>query len=401
MEDNFKASVHESADPGLFKSIFKKNLIATISAHGTGRILMVNDAACQIFGYSRLEFQKLSRQDILIPNDAAMALLAKRDHNGHGHGIIQFRRKNGAVFDAYATAELFAGEPGNTITNVLIIDLTEFSRIEEKAFEQMNMFKNVLDCANDMISIIGADWKFKFLSASTSSLTGYSKNELMSMHPFAIVHPDDQRQAEEHLRQITYRSTVQKFVHRVIHKSGAILTMEVMANYDEATKDIITIAKDITGNAKRLKQLIDEESRFRIFVEFASDAILVHDFDGTILDVNHQTCANLGYSRETLLTLNIVDIDIDFDIEKAQNVWSRVSPESPVIFNGTHLRKDGTVFPVEIHLTSYQLNRQTRYLALIRDITARKAEQARLMKINTDLKIKLARLLIRNQELER
>ena len=59
---------------------------------------------------------------------------------------------------------------------------------------------------------------------------------------------------------------------------------------------------------KRTKEkLRASEARYRTFVDHATDAFMLHAEDGTVLDVNPQTCDNLGYTRDELLSHDVAD----------------------------------------------------------------------------------------------
>ena len=58
---------------------------------------------------------------------------------------------------------------------------------------------------------------------------------------------------------------------------------------------------DIDDRKRAEETLRESETRFRTFVDQATDAFFVLEFEhGTILDVNRRACENLGYSREEL-----------------------------------------------------------------------------------------------------
>ena len=120
------------------------------------------------------------------------------------------------------------------------------------------------------------------------------------------------------------------------------------------------------------------ERRLRALIYAAADAFFVHDDRGRIVDVNRCACENLGYTREELLTLNVSDIEQNFSPNEIQQEWSRMSQDVPVTLEGTHRRKDGTTFPVEIRVGLLESDGRRLMFALARDITERKQSDAAL-----------------------
>ena len=117
--------------------------------------------------------------------------------------------------------------------------------------------------------------------------------------------------------------------------------------------------------------LRQSEERFRTLVEQAADAFFVHDFDGRFLDVNQRACASLGYTRAELLTMNVLDVELDFNLASAQDAWSRIQPGQGITLAGHQWRKDGTSFPVEARIGCIEMRGQRLYVGLVRDTSER------------------------------
>jgi PAS domain S-box-containing protein len=384
----------------LLRSIFESNIIAKVSLNTDGQLLLANDAASELFGYSREEFKELSGHDIGIYNNYAVVKQELPNQTGSVNWLQYFRHKDGKTFLAYVVAEVFNDQTGNHLTHLLIVDITEFEKIENYVSDRERYFKKILNASNDLISILTIDFKRKFLSASAADITGYSLDELALMGPFDMIHPDDLAQTRTVMQQVAAGKLVHDYSYRLVKKSGAIVSISASVNVDRTTGNIITIGRDITDNYNSQQQLHDVEARFKIYFDFSSDAMLEHDFEGRILNANEHFCALTGYPRETLLSLYISDIDLDFDIEKAKEAWSNLPTETPIIVNGTLVRREGSVVPVEIQLVIYQLNQKPCYITRIRNVSRRNADQARLLKLNNELTIKVAELVNRNSELE-
>jgi PAS domain S-box-containing protein len=115
----------------------------------------------------------------------------------------------------------------------------------------------------------------------------------------------------------------------------------------------------------------------RSLVDQAADALCLHEIDGRILDVNHRMCTTLGYSREELLSLTVLDIDVTATREEAAAVATQMVPGVPMTGERVLRRKDGSTFPIELSLSLIVSGRKRLLLGMARDITDRKrAEQA-------------------------
>jgi PAS domain S-box-containing protein len=139
--------------------------------------------------------------------------------------------------------------------------------------------------------------------------------------------------------------------------------------------------------------------RFRHFIEHASDAFFLHDYEGRLLDVNQQACASLGYDRLELLRMTVFDIEQDLDLQRAQTTWGRLKRGNAETFSGHHRRKDGTIFPVEARITACEVAGEPRtYVAFIRDMTeherAERIMKSRIRLLEFSLSYSLAELLV-------
>jgi PAS domain S-box-containing protein len=114
--------------------------------------------------------------------------------------------------------------------------------------------------------------------------------------------------------------------------------------------------------------LQDSEARFRNVVECASDTILVHDMAGRFLLCNQAACRNTGYSAEEILRMRVSDLQVELAEERLADAWQSLQPEQQMSLHGRHRRKDGTTFPVEVHLGLLNGEDPRRILAIVRDL---------------------------------
>lgn len=135
------------------------------------------------------------------------------------------------------------------------------------------------------------------------------------------------------------------------------------------------------GHRQRLQRAAEEslrlsELRLRSLVESAADAILVYDFTGDIIDVNGIACSDLGYTREELTGHALMEIDIAFDPVAYMEIWKKAAPGETRTIESGFRRRDGSVYPVEIRLGLFSVDRTPLMVALCRNITERRrAEQ--------------------------
>ena len=159
-----------------------------------------------------------------------------------------------------------------------------------------------------------------------------------------------------------------------VMKAGAddYLTKENMARLCPAIERELKEA-GARKERTRVEEALDRsEIRFRRLVEQAADAMFVHDLEGRFVDVNRQACESLGYGREELLGMSVPDVEVGHEAGSLPGLWERVSSGPPLTLEGTHRRKDGTIFPVEVRVGVFEDGGSPLLLALARDVTGRK-----------------------------
>lgn len=123
------------------------------------------------------------------------------------------------------------------------------------------------------------------------------------------------------------------------------------------------------------------ESKFRTLFESVNDGIFILDFDGRFIDVNMTACDKLGYTREEILSMTIQQLDPPAMAKLVPERLERVREEGKALFESAHRCKDGSVMPVEISATAFDLEGRRVLLSVIRDITERKKTEEELLQV--------------------
>jgi PAS domain S-box-containing protein len=133
--------------------------------------------------------------------------------------------------------------------------------------------------------------------------------------------------------------------------------------------------------------LRESEEQFRLLFEAASDGVVLHplstDRDGSrFVRVNAVTCQMLGYSPAEMARLSPLDIQDAADLDQVPAEVDQLLREGKYLFEKILVAKDGRRFPAEINTTVFELHGQTMALSIIREITGRKRDEARIRHLN-------------------
>lgn len=118
----------------------------------------------------------------------------------------------------------------------------------------------------------------------------------------------------------------------------------------------------------------------------ASIGILRINPDAKILSVNDQVCKNLGYTREELCNMTILDINPTFSPERwAKHVKNFLGVPAAKTFETIHRRKDGTTFPVEVTVNYLEFQGTEFFIVFVRDLTEHKQAEEDREKLQAQL----------------
>jgi len=138
-------------------------------------------------------------------------------------------------------------------------------------------------------------------------------------------------------------------------------------------------------------ELKESEARFREVVEQSVDALFIMEMDGRIVDVNYAACETLGYKRQELLDLNIMDINTAINnVSSFYEAMDKLKQDKNLLIEGEQKTKNGGRIPVESRLGFVNIKGHKLVLASARDITERIQSRKELLQANDLLEIKVS-----------
>jgi len=158
-----------------------------------------------------------------------------------------------------------------------------------------------------------------------------------------------------------------------VRKDGEEFPLEISLNPFKlkAKRYVLALIMDISEK-KKAEQTIDYW--FQIFDESLNE-IFVFDAESFIfINVNRGAQLNLGYNMQELGKMSVIDIKPEVTMEVMKRLVSPLvsGRKEKVIFETVHKRKDGTDYPVEVHLQTSFMGKRQVCVAIVLDITERK-----------------------------
>lgn len=120
---------------------------------------------------------------------------------------------------------------------------------------------------------------------------------------------------------------------------------------------------------------------YRCIVENSlSEIYIFHAETLRFIAVNRLASENLGYTMDELSQMTPLDLKPEIDLQRFRELIAPLvsGEQTQILFHTVHRRKDGSLYPVEVHLQLVEQNGEKLYTALIIDLTERREMEQEL-----------------------
>ncbi|MEJ2614339.1 MAG: PAS domain S-box protein, partial [Ignavibacteriaceae bacterium] len=369
---------HEQAKKSLAETTAHNQFLANILdlssqpfaiGYPDGKIGVFNKAYCNLLGYNEEELKKLNWKD-LTPDEwktIEEKKLAELELSGNPVRYEkEYFSKNGKRIPVELLVhKSFDEKDSLKYFYAFVTDISERKKIEEALlYTQFSV-----DKARDAIFWIQEDGKLVYVNEAACKSLEYSKEELLSLSLFDIDPYFNKDIWPEHWKKTReLQSSLIETHHKT--KNGKIFPVEVSINFMSfAGKEYHSaFVRDISERKKSEEQL--KLTQFGI--DNSQVGVFQIDEDGNILYANKYATQILGYSSNDIIKLKIWDLNPEIKKETWKDYRDRISKQDMVSIDTKHIKKDGTEFPVEVHVSFIEFDNKTISFSFVKDITERK-----------------------------
>jgi PAS domain S-box-containing protein len=243
------------------------------------------------------------------------------------------------------------------------------------------LVRNLLDSAPDATIIVNEAGRIVFANARVRQLFGFQPEELTDK-PVEMLLP--QRFRSEHVahrrdfgkdaRARPMGSGLELFG---LHRDGHEFPVEISLSPVQTEQGMLVSSaiRDITASKTARDSLtgILEDSLNEIYI-----------FDANTLrfiQVNKGARVNLGYTMDELHQLTPIDLKPNFTRESFNKLIKPLKNRAHdrIVFSTIHRRKDGSEYPVEVHLQYRFFEFTPVFIAIILDTTERRISEKKLL----------------------
>jgi PAS domain S-box-containing protein len=221
-----------------------------------------------------------------------------------------------------------------------------------------------------------------YMSPQYEAMLGYpAETEILDEeHWLRMLHPDDRERVLAEELRTDETGEPYRIEYRLIARDGRVVWVHDEATLvrDEEGNALywLGVQYDITELKRTEEELRQSEKRFKMLSQEVVEGIILSE-NGRIIDANRSVTEMFGYRLEELIGKDAIELTSP---EYREMVRQRISDEDTRHYESMGLKKDGTIFPVEIRPRHLPYSGRRIRVTSVIDLTERKqAEEALIM----------------------
>lgn len=374
----------DAIEKSIFSAIIDSSDDAIVSKTLDGIVTSWNRAATRIFGYAESEMLGTSILRLFPPEavpeeDLIMTLIKRGDRVEH----FETTRihKDGHVVPVAVTISPVRDADGRIVgASKIARDISE--RVD--SFRSLDQFRSLVRSSFDAIYTKNLDGIVQSWNPACETIFGYTEAEIAGRSMQDLIPANRRHEEPQILGRIAAGEYIEPFETERTHKCGRVVEVSVtfspLHDTDGTVCGVSCIARDVTERRRAEQRMRLMDSVF----SHTSEAILVTDAHGVIIEINEAFTSVTGYTRD-----EVVGRDPSLfrsgrqgpEVYRAMlaslkstghcqgEVWSR--------------RKTGEAYAVMLTVSAVPnpVDGCQRYVALFSDVTSLREQQEKLEKL--------------------
>jgi PAS domain S-box-containing protein/putative nucleotidyltransferase with HDIG domain len=223
-----------------------------------GKFKYVNEAAYKTKGYTREELMAMRLDDLVVAEYAVQIEQRKKEIREKGWAIFEAaqHRKDGSIMNIEVNSRIIEFE-GEELLLSVEHDITERKKAEAALQDSEQRYRSLFEYNPVAVYLQDLNGAFISVNDATCKLTGYAKEEMLSMRPEQFIVAEDLKRARSHFIKAS-RGESQHYEVTVITKSGekrnlSVANLSVVVNNNIV--GVYSVAEDVTERNKALEKI--------------------------------------------------------------------------------------------------------------------------------------------------
>lgn len=252
---------------------------------------------------------------------------------------------------------------------------------ENECLIDPEMFISFLEINTSGICVLTQN-KILYVNKAWCDLTEYSENDIQTIDPAVIIHPDFREKVKLHVdAKVDGENVSNRFDIKILTKKGKVKWIDFVFSIIafEGNVAAIAILNDISHIIDTQNALKNSEDKFKELTELSPAVISIYTNE-RFLFTNPAWSNILGYSEKEALNIGPIDV-VHPEMKEliSQRFQSRLKGENPINhYDIKVLTKQGEIRWLNLSLAPVKYEGQTATLSLAIDVTNEKNAQEAL-----------------------
>jgi PAS domain S-box-containing protein len=338
-----------------------------------------------VTGYSAEEIA--SNNPLIFFSEEDRELIQEKVKNifevGEDSVQANFISKDGTPTPYYFTG-MYINYEGESCFLGVGIDISERVNSQKQLVDSEEKYRTLIEQASDGIFITNEKGDYYDVNSSAAMLTGYSKEELLSMNAKDVIYDDLSKNPFIFTDLLKGQVILSERIMR--QKNGTLINVEISSKLLTDGR-FQAIVRDITARKMAEEALRVSESKYRLlFNKNPMPMWMISIPERKFLDVNPAAIEFYGYTKDEFLRMNIFDITIPGGTKQTFGTFSNASRNINQGGIWDHQKKDGSKVKVNIISHDIVYEGKIAKLVLASDETEKIAVAENLKKSHEDLR---------------
>ncbi|NHJ46647.1 MAG: PAS domain S-box protein [Asgard group archaeon] len=389
-QEKFKFDLQESQQRYQRMAEFVSDGLRVIE---NGKVVYVNDKACEIFGYPREELLKINIDKLLAPDEVERVskIFQEAEQTKIYPTELDFWVFDKDGIKKYIRNSFTYSFEDGKIAHQFVIskDITEQKLAEIALRTSESYYRSTIDSITDPMHVIDRNLTIILTNYSMANWLNSLKvdSKIKGKTVFEAFPFLDEEIAKEYKQVFeTGKTLTTTGITFLKNKEVITETKKIPILEEDKTVRIITIIKDITEEKALEKQILESEQKLRVLFDKSNDGIITYDLKSNILDANQRIIQILGYKKSELLEKKFIQL-IDKNYLKIYHECDEILKKDGYCqYNLVLLTKKKKKYPTEISASLIQIGDEKLIQVIIRDIEARFQAEAEKSKFINNLR---------------
>lgn len=357
---------------------------------------LCNSAAAEILGYNSIDELQGTHPSKLSPDIQSDGRNSFEKSNtmiaiAHEKGVHRFEwdhcRRNGEIFPVEVT---LAQIEIDGIKQLYCIwrDISTKKMAEEQLKQEAKFRSQILEQASEGIALWRAcsdeiEAEFITWNRRMQEITGYSREEINRLGWLDTIYNDtsERERARQTMQKVLQGETNLGTDFNIVTKSGDARALHISSTCiyrDDSAPCVLAVIQDITESKRQQELLEASQKRFSTLFDASSDGLFIINMQGEFIDINRTAYERLGYTKDEMISMKIAELNTPEYAAQVPQRIANIKENGMAVFETAHLRKDGSIMPVEINARIIDLDEEKVLFSVVRDISERKILEGQL-----------------------